>query len=124
MSSNPVVDYLVARDLGWLLKSAFNLQTAISGAALATAIGGIGVGEWQRRKIRKMEDKRELVGAINDTMSRRRLAEIYELAGMPAPHIPLAVSKRVSPEYKKILGTLRQPARTALPGRRGDSKRI
>ena len=103
MTDNPILNYMVMRDLGWMIKGANRFGTILGATALATGAGGTAYGEWQRSKMKKLEDKRELVGAINDTLSRRRVADIYEMAGMKAPHIPLAVSKNVSPRYREMI---------------------
>lgn len=110
MTDNPVLDYMVMRDMGWMIKGAANIL-GITGTALG--LGGIGYGEWQRHKMRKMEDKRELVAAVNDTLSRRRVSDMYEMAGMQPPHIPLAVSKKISPQYQELIRGMQQQHKTA-----------
>lgn len=104
MTNNPVLDYMVMRDMGWLIKGAGKLQTAGIIAGLATGLGSVGYGELQRRKMKKFEDNRELVAAINDTLSRRAISDIYTQAGLQAPHIPLAVSKNISSQYGDMVG--------------------
>ena len=113
---NPVLMCFVARNAGWLKKyakerklekSAWNigeiLKKSVPYAALATGVGGIGYNVLKDRKIEEMENKRELVGAVNDTLVRQSIGDIYRAAGYPEPNIPMAVSKEVSPEYKRIL---------------------
>lgn len=104
MTDNPVLDYMIMRDIGWLIKGAGRLSTMLGATGVAVGTGGIGYGELQRRKINKFEDDRELVAAVNDTLSRQAIADIYERAGLPAPHIPLAVSKSIGSRYKDVIG--------------------
>lgn len=116
---NPVLTCFVARNAGWLKKYAKDqkreklawtigeiLRKSVPYAALATGVGGIGYNVFKDRKIQDLENKRELVGAINDTMVRRSIGDIYQAAGYPEPNIPLAISKEVSPEYKRVIGNM------------------
>lgn len=113
---NPVLMCFVARNAGWLKKyakerelekAAWNigeiLRKSIPYVALATSVGGIGYNVLKDRKIEEMENKRELVGAVNDTLVRQSIGDIYRAAGYPEPNIPMAISKEVSPEYKRVL---------------------
>lgn len=114
---DPITTYFRAKEAGWkriaskeAIKTAFTVKQLLSGArsavpyiALGLGAGGIGYNVLKDRKIEGLEDKRELVGALNDTVVRQRIGDIYRMAGYPEPAMPLAVSKEISPEYKKVM---------------------
>lgn len=113
---NPILMCFTARNAGWLKKYAEDkrrekfafavgevLKKMVPYAALATGAGGIGYNVFKDRKMQEMENNRELVGAINDTMVRQSIGDIYQAAGYPEPNIPMAISKEVSPEYKRVM---------------------
>jgi len=114
---NPITTYFLVKEAGWrriaskeAVKTAFTVKDFLSGArkavpyiALGLGAGGIGYNVLKDRKIEGLEDKRELVGALNDTVVRQRIGDIYRMAGYPEPTMPMAVSKEISPEYKKVM---------------------
>lgn len=114
---NPITTYFRVKEAGWkriaskeAIKTAFTVKDLLSGAkkavpyiALGLGAGGIGYNVLKDRKIEGLENKRELVGAMNDTVVRHRIGDIYRMAGYPEPTMPLAVSKEISPEYKKVI---------------------
>lgn len=113
---NPVLTCFIARNAGWLKKYAKDqkreklawaigevLKKSLPYASLATGVGGITYNVLKDRKIQDLENKRELVGAVNDTLVRHSIGDIYRAAGYPEPNIPMAISKEVSPEYKRVL---------------------
>lgn len=119
---NPITAYFLAKEAGWkriaskeAIKTAFsikqllgkaNLNKAVPYAALGLGAGGIGYNVLKDRHIENLESRRELVGAMNDTVVRQRIGDIYRMAGYPEPAMPLAVSQRVSPEYKRVLSEM------------------
>lgn len=100
---NTFLDYTVLRDIGWLSKAGFNVDRALGIAGAALGAGGIGYGAFARKKIKDMEDKRELVGVVSDSIARERLGDLYEMAGMGRPDLPIGVTKNVAPKYQDII---------------------
>lgn len=115
-----ITTYFLAKEAGWkriakkeAIKTAFTVRDLLSGAkkavpyvALGLGAGGIGYNVLKDRQIEGMERNRELVGAMNDTVVRQRVGDIYRMAGFPEPPMPLAVSKEISPEYKRVIAEM------------------
>lgn len=117
---NPVLTNFVAKSAGWKkkaaeerIKSAITLKSLVSGArkavpyaGLALGAGSLGYNLLKDRKIEDMENKRELVGALNDTITRQRIGDIYRMAGYPEPSMPLAVSREVGQPYRDAMAKM------------------
>lgn len=117
---DPIATYFLVKEAGWrriavkeMNKAAFNVKDLLAGAkkavpyiAIGLGAGGIGYNVLKDRNIEGLEDKRELVGALNDTVVRQRIGDIYRMAGYPEPPMPLAVSKEISPEYKRVIAEM------------------
>lgn len=54
--------------------------------------------------IRRRENKRELIGALNDKAVRTGINNMYNMVGVDVPQMPMMISKEVSPEYRKAIG--------------------
>ena len=118
---NPITTYFLVKEAGWrriarreMVKNAIDIRKLLGGArkavpsaatygGLALGAGAMGHSIMKDRQIEGLEARRELVGAMNDTVVRQRIGDIYRMAGYPEPAMPLAVSQAVSPEYKRVL---------------------
>lgn len=100
---NQITMYFLVKEAGWKRIALSGARRAVPYISLGFGAGGIGYNILKDRKIEGLEDKRELVGALNDTVVRQRIGDIYRMAGYPEPTMPLAVSKEISPEYKKVM---------------------
>jgi hypothetical protein len=121
---DPITTYFRVKEAGWkriaskeAIKTAFTVKDLLSAAKTAVPYIGLGLGAGsigynilKDRKIEGLENKRELVGAMNDTVVRQRIGDIYQMAGYPEPPMPLAVSKEISHEYKKVMDDMSKGA--------------
>ena len=123
---NTTLTRYILRDIGWLKKASEELKdfkkqatawdalkASVPYIALATGIGALGTGLYHANTEHKelgdvasRENNRELIGAMNDTVVRQKINDLYNAVGLNTPEMPLAVSKEVSPMYKAVVGQM------------------